>query len=60
METTLTKLEILENIIKSDEVIANAKICILSKSLPEDLRLAILYRATGMVDMAEQIANKNN
>ena len=37
----------------------NEKVCILSKILPKDIVLWIKAKATGMVDMAEMLTQKN-
>ena len=40
------------------EIDENEKVCILSKVLPDEIKILIIARATGMVDMAEMLSQK--
>ncbi len=53
-----SKLEILENIAKSDDILATEKFCIFSTILPKEIKRDLLNQVIGMINMAETLVNK--
>lgn len=53
-----SKLETLENIAKSDNVLATEKFCIFSTILPKEIERDIVNQVKGMINMAEALVNK--
>ena len=53
------KLEALELIAKSDNVLATEKFCIFSTILPKEIKRDILNQAIGMINMAEALVKVN-
>lgn len=53
-----SKLEILENIAKSDNILATEKFCIFSTMLPKEIERDIVNQVMGMINMAEILVNK--
>lgn len=58
MLETKTKLESLESIAKSGDVLATEKFCIYSTVLPEELKDIIIKHTMGMITMAELLNNE--
>ena len=59
MLETKSKLETLENIAKSDNILATEKFCIFSTILPKEIKRDILNQAIGMINMAEALVKVN-
>lgn len=53
-----SKLETLENIAKSDNILATEKFCIFSTMLPKEIERDIVNQVRGMINMAEILVNK--
>ena len=53
-----SKLEILENIAKSDNILATEKFCIFSTILPKEIERDLVNQVRGMINMAETLVNK--
>ncbi len=53
-----SKLEILENIAKSDNILATEKFCIFSTILPKEIERDLVNQVRGMINMAEALVNK--
>lgn len=53
-----SKLETLENIAKSDNILATEKFCIFSTMLPKEIERDIVNHVRGMINMAEILVNK--
>ena len=58
MIETKTKLEVLEAIAKSEDVLATEKFCLYSTILPEEMRDTIAKYTMGMIIMGESMNNK--
>ena len=58
MLETKSKLETLENIVKSDDILATEKFCIFSTMLPKDIERDLFNQFIGMVNLAESLVNK--
>ena len=50
-----TKLETLENIAKSDRLLATDKVCIFSNVLPKEVQRDLLNQFIGAINMAEYL-----
>ena len=53
-----TKLETLENIAKSERLLATEKFCIFSTILPKDIERDLFNQVIGMVNFAESLISK--
>ncbi len=58
MLETKSKLETLENIVKSDSILATEKFCIFSTILPKDIERDLFNQVIGMVNFAESLISK--
>lgn len=54
-----TKLETLENIAKSNHILATEKFCIFSTVLPKEIEIEATIFISGMLKMAEMMSTEN-
>ncbi len=58
MKELKSKLETLENIAKSENILATEKFCIFSTILPKDIERDLFNQFIGAVNFAESLVNK--